>query len=74
MPGRKGISQNRSEQLQDQEITHKSKNNRWPPANESLTKAELVLLRSYLLFHLIYNLGSLVVTQLHDLGSKASLW
>ena len=74
MPGRKETRDNRIDQLQNEEVSPKNKNNRWSPPNESFMKAELVLLRSYLLFHLIYNLGSLVVTHIYDLGHKASLW
>lgn len=74
MPGRKETRNNRIQQLKEHEVSPKNKSNRWSPPNDSFMKAELVLLRSYMLFHLVYNLGSLVVTHLDDLGHKANLW
>lgn len=75
MPGRKEIRKQVIKHLQERHVSpDRLATNSWFSANERLTKIELILLRSYLIFHLVHDLGSLVISQLHDLATKANLW
>ena len=75
MPQRKEISNSVIDRLKEDDINRDERAiHSWFSANESLLKIELVLLRSYLLFHLVHELGSMVISQLQDLVAKARLW
>lgn len=46
----------------------------WFLTNERLSRIEFILIRSYLLFHVVHDLSSIVMSQIKDLLAKAGLW
>jgi len=46
----------------------------WFSTNERLSRIEFILIRSYLLFHVVHDLSSLVMSQVKDLLAKAGWW